>query len=119
MKHIKLLLLWNSKTPIVTKLKTQNVTKLKLWQKSITQNVTKLKLWQNLKTQIMTKLKISNSNKTQNSNFDKTLIMRNLDLWKEKKTLKLSFSKNTWYLDNQWEVLGAAFFKSCGVGCKQ
>ena len=47
----------NSKTLIVTKLKTQIVTKLKNLSCDKTQ---KLKLWQNSKNQIVTKLKNSN-----------------------------------------------------------
>ena len=66
--------------------KSQSVTKLKLWKKSKTLNVKKLTLWQNSKTLFKKKLK-------KNSNCDKTLIMKYVNVWR-KEYLKGSFSKN-------------------------
>ena len=96
----------SKKTKIVTKLKTQNVTKLKFWQNSITQNVTKLKLWHNSKTQIVTKLYL---------NCYKTWIMTNLNLWEEKQISMGLLGRTFWHLDNWCYVLWAAFCDSRNV----
>ena len=61
----------------------------------------KHKLWQNPKKLNVTKLK-------KKSNFDKT---QKLKLWQNSKNQISSrtVGKTTWHLDNQWDVLGAAF----------
>ena len=78
---------------------------------------------QNVTTQIATKLnnskrdnsncdKLKNSNsereKLKNSNYDKTWIMKNLNLWEEKNLKRV-------LLDNRWDVLWAAFCDSRDV----
>ena len=58
--------LWqNSKTQIVSKIKTQNTQNLTKLQNSNCDKTPKINLWQNRKTQIMTKLKNSKCDKTQ------------------------------------------------------
>ena len=86
-----------------------------MWQNSTTQNVTKIKLWQNSncdKTHIVPKLQNS---KCENSNCDQTQFKKiNYDksqLKKNKQVLERKF----WHLDNQWDVLWAAFCNSPNV----
>ena len=78
----------------MTKLKkTQNVTKLKLWQNLKTQNCDKsqkLKLWQNL-------------------NYDKSPFM------KRKENFTGFLARTFGHLNNRWEVLWAAFYNFCEV----
>ena len=118
--------------------KTQFVIKLKLWQKSScdkTQIVTKLKLWHNSycdkklknskcdKTQMVTKLENSKDDKTQKIKLwqnSKTWIVTKLEIWQilmyEGKKLKKDLLVRTyWHLDNQWDVLWAAFCDSRDV----
>ena len=74
---------------MVTKVKNSNcdkTQKLKLWQQSNwdkTQNVTKLKLWQNFKTQIVTKLKTQIVTKLKKLKFYQN---QKIKLWQNLKT---------------------------------
>jgi hypothetical protein len=75
----KLKLWWNSNLDETQELKKWK--KIKYVEKTQTQNVTKLKLWQNLKTKIMT---------TQYLDFEKT---QKLKLWQNLKYDKFQFMK--------------------------
>ena len=85
---------------IVTKLKNSSCYKTQKFQimtklqKPNCNKAQKLKLWHNLKIQIATIL---------NSNCDKT---QKLKWWQNS---KLSLVRTTWHLDNQWDLLWAAF----------
>ena len=87
-------------------LKNQIVAKHK---KRIFYKTQKLELWHNSKAQIVTKVKNSEYHKT-----DK------LKLWQLKKSncdknQKVVMVKADWYLENRWDVLGAALCDSCDV----
>ena len=78
-----------NKTQIVMKLKNWKGDKTKKLKLSQTQ---KLKLWQNSKAYIVTKLELWQ-----------------ISIYDKKNTLKGSFSKHIWHLENQWDVVWAAF----------
>ena len=91
----------------VTKHKNSNCDKLKLqlWQnskcdKTLTQIVTKLKNW------IVTKLGNSNYD-CSNSDIGDIVVVTVV--------IVTSFRKTTWHLNNQWDIIGAAFCDYCVV----
>ena len=105
---------WNSNTLFVLKLKILNCDKTQKLDCEETQNLN----CEKKSTQIVSKLKNSNFYKTQivtklnNSKLDRNKLWQNLSYYKSelmrKTTLKGSFSKTFWHLDNRWDVLWAA-----------
>ena len=102
-------MLQNSKSDKTKNSNTSIPQKLKMWQNTKSQIVTKLenskcdftqklKLWQNSKTLAMIKLKTQTLKKLRKLNPEKTQFLT-----------KSLLVRTIWYLDNGWDIHGAAF----------
>ena len=100
----------NQKIKMWQKSKTQNLTKLENSKRDKTQNTNcdktrKLKMWQNSKLKIVKTQKNQLVTNLINWNCDQSPIQKILNF----KTLISLLVRITWQLNNQWDVLCAAF----------